>query len=200
METYLAGMGVGLSLIVAIGAQNAYVLRQGMRRDRILTVVLICIASDALLITVGTAGLGSLLDGHERVLAVVTWLGAAYLLWFAVRSFKAARSPGALQVDGGETRRGSVAGTTLAITYLNPHVYLDTVVMLGGIAARYGAARWTFATGAFSASLLWFVGLAAGAAALAGPLASSRTWRWIDLSVGVIVLLVAARLVSQALG
>lgn len=200
VEIFLAGLGVGLSLIVAIGAQNAYVMRQGIRREGVLTVVLICILSDVLLIGLGTAGMGAFIGEHERVLLLVTWAGVAYLVWFAIRAFRSAASPGALRVEDAAPSRGTVSGTTLAMTYLNPQVYLDTVVMLGSIAARYGGARWVFASGAVSASVVWFIGLGAAAAALAGPLGKPRTWRIIDVGVGAIVLLVAVRMAVSGMG
>ncbi len=194
----MAGLGVGLSLIVAIGAQNAYVLRQGIRREGILIVVGICILSDVFLIGLGTAGMGALITAHESLMLLVTWAGAAYLIWFAVRSFRSAMRPGALRVEDAPSR-GAVSTTTLSITYLNPQVYLDTVVMVGSVAARYGSGRWVFASGAVSASVLWFVALGGAAAALAGPLSSRRTWRVIDVVVGIVVTVIALRLVALGL-
>lgn len=188
-------MLTGLALIVAIGAQNAFVLRQGIRREHIGAVVAVCMAGDALLIVAGTAGIGALVTQFPGVLEVLRWAGAAYLLWFAVRSFLSAARPGALTEQAPRSRT-SVLATTAALTFLNPHVYLDTVVLLGSLANQQGAdLRWVFAAGAVTGSVLWFSALGYGARALAGVLGSPRTWRWIDAAIGVLMLALAIRLV-----
>ncbi|GGH95797.1 putative transporter [Arthrobacter liuii] len=188
-------MLTGLALIVAIGAQNAFVLRQGIRREHIGAVVVVCMAGDALLIVGGTAGIGALVTRFPEVLEVLRWAGAAYLLWFAVRSFMAAVKPSALEEEAPNSKN-SVIATTAALTFLNPHVYLDTVVLLGSLANQLGPdLRWTFAAGAVTGSVLWFSGLGYGARALAGVLSSPRTWRWIDASIGVLMVILAIRLV-----
>jgi len=188
-------MLTGLALIVAIGAQNAFVLRQGIRREHIGPVVAVCMAGDALLIVAGTAGIGALVTRFPGVLEVLRWAGAAYLLWFAVRSFMAAARPAAL-AEQAPRSRNSVIATTAALTFLNPHVYLDTVVLLGSLANQQGPdLRWTFAGGAVAGSVLWFSVLGYGARALAGVLASPRTWRWIDAAIGVLMVVLAVRLI-----
>lgn len=188
-------MLTGLALIVAIGAQNAFVLRQGIRREHIGAVVLVCMAGDALLIVGGTAGIGALVTQFPGVLEVLRWAGAAYLLWFAVRSFLAAARPSAL-TEQSPRSRNSVIATTAALTFLNPHVYLDTVVLLGSLANQQGPGlRWTFAAGAVAGSVLWFTALGYGARGLARVLASPRTWRWIDAAIGVLMVVLAVRLV-----
>ncbi|MBT2565012.1 amino acid transporter [Arthrobacter sp. ISL-85] len=188
-------MLTGLALIVAIGAQNAFVLRQGIRREHIGVVVAVCMAGDALLIVAGTAGIGALVTQFPGVLEVLRWAGAAYLLWFAVRSFLAAVKPSALEEQASRSRN-SVIATTAALTFLNPHVYLDTVVLLGSLANQQGPGlRWTFAGGAVTGSVLWFSALGYGARTLAGVLTSPRTWRWIDASIGVLMVILAIRLV-----
>ena len=168
MITLLAGLGFGFGLIVAIGAQNAYVLRQGIRREHVGVVVAVCAVSDVLLITVGAAGVGAVIARHTTALAVVTVLGAGVLLVYAVQAVRRAIRPAALSVarpDGGErTRIGSVVLAALALTWLNPHVYLDTVVLLGSVSATY-ATPWLFALGAAIASIGWFAGLGFGARA-----------------------------------
>jgi L-lysine exporter family protein LysE/ArgO len=192
-----AGLTTGLALIVAIGAQNAFVLRQGVRREHIGVVVALCAAGDAVLVLGGTAGIGALVSRVPEVLDVLRWGGAAYLAWWAVRSFVSALgrpSP----TPRAPRSRGSVVVTTLALTYLNPHVYLDTVVLLGSLANQHGPeARWVFAGGAVTGSVVWFSVLGYGARALSGVLDSARTWRVVDLLIGVVMLVLA---VGLALG
>lgn len=191
------GTGVlsGLALIVAIGAQNAFVLRQGIRREHVGVVVLLCMVCDAVLILAGTAGIGTLVTRAPVVLDVLRWGGAAYLLWWAVRSFASALRPAALTAEEPRSR-GSVVATTLALTLLNPHVYLDTVVLLGTLANEQSDARWVFAAGAVTGSVVWFGALGYGARALSGVLASPRTWRVVDGVVGVVMLALAISLVT----
>ena len=193
----LAGLLTGLGLIVAIGAQNAFVLRQGLARDHVGLVVLVCALSDLALIVAGTAGLGALVTGAPTLLTALKWLGAAYLVWFAVRSFRSARHPAALgEGELPRTARGSVLATVLALTWLNPHVYLDTVLMLGNLANQHGSAgRWWFAGGAGVGSIVWFTGLGFGARALSGPLARPRTWQVLDVLIGLTMLLLAVVLI-----
>lgn len=198
MTALLAGFAAGLSLIVAIGAQNAYVLRQGLARNRVGTIVTICAASDAVLIVAGVAGIGALVQSHPVALTVIRWAGAGYLLAFAARSFHAAARPGAL-VAGAESGGGgslrTVVLTTLALTWLNPHVYLDTVIMLGSLANNRGdPGRWLFAAGATLASVTWFAGLGFGARAAAGWFARPAVWRLLDLSIGVVMVVLAVAL------
>jgi L-lysine exporter family protein LysE/ArgO len=194
--TLLAGLGFGLGLIVAIGAQNAYVLRQGIRREHVGVVVAVCALSDVVLITVGAAGAGAVIARHTTALAVVTVLGAGVLLTYAVQAVRRALRPVALTVstDGGErTRIGSVVLAALALTWLNPHVYLDTVVLLGSISATY-AAPWLFALGAALGSLIWFTGLGFGARLLAPVFARPGAWRVFDVAVAVVMTSIAVTL------
>lgn len=190
----LTGLVSGLGLIIAIGAQNAFVLRQGIRREHIGTVIVVCALADILLITVGTAGVGALVSSHPTALTVIRWLGAAYLLWFAWGSLRAALRPSGLVASAPATR-GSVLTAALALTFLNPHVYLDTVLLLGTLAASHGADRWWFALGAVIGSILWFTVLGLGARALSRPLSSPATWRVVDLLVAVVMAVLAVRLV-----
>lgn len=192
----LAGLLTGLTLIVAIGAQNAFVLRQGIRREHLAPVVLICIAADALLIGLGTAGVGALVSTHAGLVRVVTWLGAAYLVGYGLMALRRAVRPEVLRASAAATR-GSVVLTTLAITFLNPHVYLDTVLMLGSIANGHGEQRWAFAGGAIVGSTLWFTALGLGARALAGPLGRPATWRVLDGFIGVTMIGLAVLLVTR---
>lgn len=194
LSTALTGLLTGLSLIVVIGVQNALVLRQGLRREHVGIVVLVCSLGDVLLIAAGTAGMGAVAGDHPTALKVLSWVGALYLLWCAVNSLRAAIRPGALEQQEPRSAR-SVLGTVLAVTWLNPHVYLDTVVMLGSIAASHGSLRWAFAVGAMCASILWFSAIGFGARLLSGPLGRPSVWRVVDLVIGVVMLVVAANLV-----
>lgn len=198
MDAALAGLLTGLSLIVAIGAQNAYVLRLGLAREHVGLAVAICAAADALLIAAGVAGLGALVRAHGDVLTAITLLGAAYLGWFALRSFLRARRPAALtpaERPPGPAR--GVALTVLALTFLNPHVYLDTVLLLGTIGASFGDQRWWFALGAALASAIWFSGLGFGARLLTPLMARPATWRVLDAAIGVVMLAIAILLVRS---
>lgn len=191
------GMGTltGLALIVAIGAQNAFILRQGLRREHVGAVVALCILSDVLLIFAGTAGIGALVATFPAVLEILRWAGAGYLLWWAVRSFRAAWKPTALQEQTPRSR-GSVVLTAAALTYLNPHVYLDTVVLLGSLANQHGVqGRWIFASGAAAGSVLWFTALGFGARALSAVLNRPGVWRVIDICIGVMMAALAAALI-----
>ena len=193
----LAGLGFGLSLIVAIGAQNAYVLRQGLRGEHVALVVAVCVVSDVALIAAGVAGAGALVD---RAPGVLTWIrlgGAAFLLAYAVLAARRALRPSGLDAApaGASTGRGRVLVTVLALTWLNPHVYLDTVVLLGTVAASHGDQRWWFAAGAMGASTAWFVGLGRGAARLRPLFARPRSWRILDGLIAVVMATLAFTLV-----
>ena len=191
---FVTGFVTGLSLIVAIGAQNAYVLRQGIARRRTATVVAICAVSDVLLIVAGVGGVGLVVAQHPDVLLVFRIAGAAYLLWFAFQSFRsAARATGLRAATDGTGGRGVVV-TALALTFLNPHVYLDTVLMLGNLANQQGALRWWFAAGAATASVVWFTALGFGGRALAPVLGRPKVWRVIDIAIGCTMLAIAAML------
>ena len=192
--TFAAGMIAGLSLIVAIGAQNAFVLRQGILRRHVLPVVAICTLADAGLIALGTAGAGAAVQAHPEVLAVLRWAGGAYLTWFALSTLWAARKPEGLAAARSGSGKSAVL-TTLALTFLNPHVYLDTVLMLGSIGATFEEGRWIFAAGAMSGSLIWFPSLAVAGRRLAGVLAKPRTWQVLNVIIGVGMLGLAGYLV-----
>lgn len=192
---WIPGLLTGLALIVAIGAQNAFVLRQGIRRNHVWTVLLICIGSDLALIFLGTAGIGVLIDRVPWLLEVFRWGGVAYLTGFAVRSFRSALKTQTLQAgeqSGGTLR--SVALTAFAIAWLNPHAYLD-VLMLGNLANQQGDQRWMFTAGAMAASVVWFLSLGAGAKALSRGLNTPLTWRIVDVAVGLVMLGIATKLV-----
>ncbi|WP_431861768.1 LysE/ArgO family amino acid transporter [Micrococcus terreus] len=195
--TWTAGLLTGLALIVAIGAQNAFVLRQGIRREHVGVVVLVCLLSDALLILAGTAGIGVIVEKVPVVLEILRWGGAAYLIWFAVQSVRSAFSPTSLTPEKPRCK-GSVLTTTLALTYLNPHVYLDTVVLLGSLANQQGPdLRWVFAGGAVVGSIVWFSALGYGARALVPVLDRPRAWQIVDLVIAAVMLALAVSLILR---
>lgn len=202
----VAGLGLGASLIIAIGAQNAYVLRQGLRRQHVFAVASLCFVIDAGLIALGAGGFASLLQAVPSLPDIAAWGGAAFLGAYSLRSFHAALKPGSLTAEGsaegapGSSLRAAVL-TVLALSLLNPHVYLDTVILLGGIAAQYeGRERLAFALGAMVASGLWFYGLGYGARRLAPFFASPRSWRLLDAFVGCVMAAIAVSLVVSQLG
>lgn len=200
LSVLLAGFGLGLSLIVAIGAQNAFVLRQGLRGEHVLAVVLVCALSDALLITAGVAGVGALLQQVPWLLVVVRVGGAAFLLAYAALAARRALRPSgdALDADAPVRRStpGAVVLTALALTWLNPHVYLDTVVLLGSVAATQGDARAWFGVGAVLASVVWFTGLGFGARLLRPVFARPGAWRVLDAGIAVVMVAIALSLLA----
>ncbi len=237
--TYFAGLGLSLSLIIAIGAQNVFVLRQGLRREHLLMVVVVCAASDILLIALGVSGIGLAITGVPWLVSAARWAGAAFLVGYGLVAARRAWRPAGeglvaepsappIARDGapvGEqagpsappatqsgpvavasaTARDEAAGTAravlvavLAVTWLNPHVYLDTVFLMGAVASTHGDARWVFAAGAMTGSILWFAALGAGARLLAGPLGRPHAWRLVDAGVAGVMLVLAAMLALGA--
>ncbi|WP_439593438.1 LysE/ArgO family amino acid transporter [Microbacterium sp.] len=207
LTSLFAGLGLGFSLIVAIGAQNLFVLRQGLRREHVLVVAAICAASDAALIAVGVSGVGLVLHAVPWLIDVVRWAGAVFLVVYGLLAAKRAWRPSgqALQVSSSEgapasrvttaTRLAPVVLTVLALTWLNPHVYLDTVFLLGTVANTHGDTRWWFALGAMVASVVWFFGLATGARYLSRWLATPRAWRILDGVIAVVMIALGISLV-----
>lgn len=237
----LAGLGVGFSLIIAIGAQNLFVLRQGIRRDHIWVVIAICAVSDAVLVVAGVSGLGAAVQHVSWLVVLVRWAGGAFLVTYGLMAASRAirRARPVLEVDveeelgsdpdraadelvptassqpvvagpGGTTTIGrasvvprvassaaTIALTTLALTWLNPHVYLDTLFLLGSIANTYGDGRWLFAAGAVTASLVWFTALGVGARHLGRLLSSERAWRILDGVIAVVMITLGVLLVAQ---
>ena len=199
MLSFVAGLGTGLALIVAIGAQNAFVLRQGIRREHIVAVVLVCIASDLILINVGVAGLGAIVETWPAAIDAVRYLDAAFLIGYALVAARRAWRPEAMQVNeagGGSSLRAAVA-TCMALTWLNPHVYLDTVILLGSV-ANGQTSRWCFAIGACCATVIWFVALAVGARALTPLFKRPNTWRLLDGIIAAVMLSLGAMLLSMS--
>ncbi|HEY0890246.1 MAG TPA: LysE/ArgO family amino acid transporter [Nocardioides sp.] len=189
------GFLTGLSLIVAIGAQNAFVLRQGLTRQYVTTVVAICATADVVLIAAGVAGIGTVVEQAPWAIDTIRWLGVAFLAAYGVRSLLAARHPGSLAAaQRGARSRRSAALTALALTFLNPHVYLDTVLLVGSLANQADGGRWWFATGAMLGSVVWFSGLGFGARAGHRLLALPRAWQVLDVLIGLTMLAIAATL------
>lgn len=236
LPSLLAGIGLGLSLIVAIGAQNLFVLRQGIRREHVLAVAAICALSDLALIIVGVSGIGAVLQAVPWLVDVIRWAGAAFLVAYGLLAARRAIRPSGAALDAGAgtdapgqsdagvgtpaasgdlgasgdsgasaiatatrptVRTGLLAAvlTCLALTWLNPHVYLDTVFLLGSVANTHGDGRWAFAVGAGIASIAWFFGLAYGARLLGGVLASPRAWRVLDGVIAVVMIALGVSLV-----
>jgi L-lysine exporter family protein LysE/ArgO len=192
----LDGLLTGLSLIVAIGAQNAFLLRQGLRRVRVGAVVAVCTLSDFVLIVAGVSGIGVVVRHAGWALVLVRWIGICFLVWYGLSSAWRARRRSALTAAPDDSRsRGAVVRRAFAFTWLNPHVYLDTVVLLGSVANAHGpSGRWWFAAGAGTASALWFAGLGFGARLAAPLLATARAWQILDLLIGVTMVLLAVKL------
>ena len=188
LHIVLTGMLTGLALIVAIGAQNAFLLRQGIRGDQVLPIVLTCLVSDAVAITAGVAGLGAVLERWPGVLPVAQLLGGVYLIGFGLHAALRAWRPSGLEASDGAalTPRRAVL-LTLALTWLNPHFYLDAVLMLGTVANSFGADRWWFVAGTLTASVLWFFGLGYGARLLRGVFARPSAWRVLDSGIAVVM-------------
>jgi L-lysine exporter family protein LysE/ArgO len=201
MLAALAGLGLGLSLIIAIGAQNAYVLRQGLRREHVIAVIAICALSDLVLIGLGVGGAGIVFDAVPWLVPTVRFAGAAFLLVYAALAARRAIRPTATLTASetpAATRLAVVITTALALTWLNPHVYLDTVVLLGSIASTHGGNRWWFGAGAGVASIAWFTALGLGARLLAPVFARPIAWRILDGLIAVVMLVIAVTLVVGA--
>jgi L-lysine exporter family protein LysE/ArgO len=194
----LIGFVTGLSLIVAIGAQNAFVLRQGLRREYVLPVVLICSAADAALIGAGIAGVGALLAAHPVAVDVTRYGGAAFLAGYGLLAARRALRPsGMVGSDRPSSSLSAVIATCLGFTFLNPHVYLDTVVLLGSLGSQHGAdGRWLFGLGAALGSFAWFFALGYGARRLSRFFARPRSWQILDGVIASVMLLLAAALVA----
>jgi len=199
---FLNGFLMSLVLIVAIGAQNAYVLRQGLRREHVGAVVLFCAAGDAVLIGAGVAGMAQALKGRPMLATALAGLGAAFLCAYGLRALWRSRQPGALQTtaQGISLSRAAVVAQAAGFTLLNPHVYLDTVLLVGSAGAQYaGLLKVWFVVGASAASALWFTTLGFGARLLAPVFARPRAWQMLDALIGGTMLVLAAMLARRAL-
>ncbi|MDO5032848.1 LysE/ArgO family amino acid transporter [Corynebacterium sp.] len=223
MTVLLAGFALGLSLIIAIGPQNAYIIKMGVKRDHVGPIVFACFLSDVILINAGVAGVGILVEKFPTGLVIIKYLGAAYLIYFGFTCFRDAfkKQQEALIVEEtapvAETGEpfGGTGSTTLltrtrqrvssqswvkpvmgamALTWLNPLAYVDVLVMLGGIANQYGDLRWVFGAGAIMASAVWFPSLGFGAFKLSKVLAKPTTWRYVNFGIGCVMMLLTAKL------
>lgn len=195
----LSGFALGGSLIIAIGAQNAFVLRMGLLRRHVFVLCLICALSDALLIALGVSGLGAIVDGNPRLLSTIALLGAAFLLTYAFLAARRAINPGAMKASNeADMSLSKAVSICLAFTFLNPHVYLDTVVLVGGLAAQWqGADRLAFTMGAMIASFVWFFSLGYGARLLQSVFQKERAWQVLDCIIAFVMAWLGLSLLWQ---
>jgi L-lysine exporter family protein LysE/ArgO len=185
----ILGFIASFTLIAAIGAQNAFVLRQGIRREHVLPVVALCTVSDIVLISAGIAGIGALISAHPGALNIAKFGGALFLVGYGLLAARRAWRPSSLSPsEKAPARLIEVLVTCAALTFLNPHVYLDTVVLLGALANEHRDERWLFGVGAVTASAVWFVGLGLGARQLAGLFAKPLTWRILDGLIAIMMV------------
>lgn len=192
MFAFLPGFFAGLSLIVAIGAQNAFVIRQGLSRQHVLVVVAICAIADAALIALGIAGLGAIIQGLPWLLEGVRWFGVAYLTWFGIKSVRSAFKNDVMDVSGEQTASlKKVVAAVLGFTLLNPHVYLDTVILLGSISNQFAEDRWVFGFGAMTASIVWFSAIGFGARAASRFMSKPIFWRVLDSIIAAVMFTIA---------
>ncbi|WP_439529384.1 LysE/ArgO family amino acid transporter [Pannonibacter sp.] len=193
----LSGLFLGLSLIIAIGAQNAFVLRQGLRREHVFVVCLTCALSDALLISLGVFALGAVTDLIPGIEPALRYGGAAFLVAYGLRSARSAMTGGSALTLGGGARQGlgATLATALAFTFLNPHVYLDTVLLIGSIASQYPGREAAFGAGAVTGSFLFFFSLGYGARLLAPVFARPNAWRVLDGVIAVVMIGLAIKLI-----
>lgn len=192
MIAFVPGFLTSLGLIMAIGAQNAFVIRQGLTRKHVLLVVAICGLADAALIALGIGGLGAIITGLPWLLEVVRWFGVAYLVWFGISSLRKVFKNESMPTEGSATDSAKkVALTVLGFTFLNPHVYLDTVILLGSIGNQFGANKWFFALGAALGSLLWFASIGWGARLASRFMTKPIFWKVLDSAIALVMFSIA---------
>ena len=197
MMSFAAGLGTGLSLIVAIGAQNAYVLKQGLLRRHVFAVCAFCALSDALLILLGVTGMARLSAAAPLLIDAMRWAGAAFLVWYGARSFRAAwAGGGCLNPEGERLPLAATLATLAVLTWLNPHVWLDTVVLLGAISAQWPRPG-VFGLGAMAGSVLFFFALGYGARLLAPLFARPRAWQVLEVAIGLVMWTIAVNLILE---
>lgn len=194
MFAFIPGLLVGFSLIIAIGAQNAFVIRQGLARQHVILVAAICAVADAVLIAAGIAGLGAIISGLPWLLEGIRWFGVLYLAWFGIRSLRSVLQTQKLESadEPAAASAKKIVLATLGFTLLNPHVYLDTVILVGSVANQFADNRWIFGFGAMTASLIWFFGLGLGARAASGLMSKPVFWKILDSIIAVVMFSVAA--------
>ena len=200
MSIFFTGLLLGASLIIAIGSQNAYVLKQGLLRRHVFLICLICSLSDALLISIGTTGIGKIIEDHPDWLKAITWFGAIYLFIFGINSFRAALKNQTLVTAAAGSNQSIkvVISTVLALTFLNPHVYLDTVLLIGSIASPYqNSERFYFTLGAISASFIWFFALGYGARLLIPLFKNASAWKILNRLIGLVMWWIAYQLIKS---
>ena len=191
----ITGFFTGMSLIVAIGAQNAFVIRQGLMRSHVTLIVFVCALSDALLIILGTGGLGTVIQSRPDLLDVIRWFGVIYLTWFGIKSVLSAFRNETLTASNQSAESWKkVLLTVLAMTYLNPHVYLDTVIFVGSLANQFESQRWYFALGACIASGIWFSAIGYGARSASHLMSKPLFWRVLDSAIAAIMFTLAITL------
>jgi len=189
---FIPGFLTGLSLIVAIGAQNAFVIRQGLARQHVFLVVIICTFSDIALIALGAGGLGSIVQSNASFLEVLRWFGVAYLTWFGIKTLRSVfKKEKLITSEYSSESIGKIARTTLALTWLNPHVYLDTVILLGTVSNQFKENRWIFSAGAMLASTLWFAAIGFGAQSAARFMSRPIFWKVLDGVIAAIMFSIA---------
>jgi L-lysine exporter family protein LysE/ArgO len=200
LTALISGFVLGGSLIIAIGAQNAFVLRQGLLQQHVLAVALFCAVSDATLILAGVAGFGEAIKAAPALLKLVQWGGAAFLVWYGFTAFRRALQAGVLEAASGESVSLKAAlAQCAAFTWLNPHVYLDTVILVGGLSTTFGANRWWYALGAATASFVWFFALAYGARLLIPVFRKPTAWKVLDIGIGCVMWLLAWKILTTPL-
>ncbi len=201
VTSFASGFGTGCGLIMAIGAQNAFVLSNGLKQNHSLSIALVCSLCDAVLIMAGVAGLGALVTATPLLGAVTLWGSVTFLVAYGIRSLYSSYQGGRLEIT--RQHQDSLAAvllTTLGVSLLNPHVYLDTVILMGSISAQYaGADRFVFAAGAMAASFAWFFSLSFGSRILAPLFQQQQAWRLLDLFVGMVMITIAASLLVKDL-
>ena len=196
----VTGFGLGASLIIAIGAQNAFILRQGLLRQHVFVLCFICALSDALLIAAGVAGIGALIERSPNLLFAIRVGGAAFLIWYAMVALRRAMNPEVMSTKGEAASSLKAAVLTcLAFTFLNPHVYLDTVLLVGASAPYPKDERLAYAIGAMAASFVWFFGLGYGARLLQPIFQNPFAWQILDICITLIMLLIAVALIGPVL-
>ena len=197
LQTYFQGIAIGLSLIVAIGAQNAFVLKQGLKQQSVFWVCTVCALSDSILIVLGVTGFAVVMQQHPEILSIAKWAGALFLFWYGmqhlIRAFKA--NEGLQASEREETQLSKVILVCLALTWLNPHVYLDTVVLLGSISTQFEHAKLYFALGAITASWLFFFSLGYGARLLTPIFENPKSWKILDALIALVMWAIAVSLV-----
>lgn len=197
---FAMGFFLGASLIIAIGAQNAFILRQGILRQHVFVLCLICAVSDAVLIAIGVAGIGAIIASSPNLLMIIRLGGAAFLLWYAFVAMRRAMHPEGLDanVKASPALKAAI-GTCLAFTFLNPHVYVDTVLLVGASAPHEGSAKAAYALGAMLASFVWFFALGYGARLLEPIFKKPKAWQVLDTMIAVVMVLIASGLVYPLL-